>query len=243
MIRMKIGGMILTGFAAYLVAGKAVHAVNSAVANACEASKWKGYYKCWSRGKTQGEPVAPGYSRTTRPDNADYEIVDDPKGNNHAHDIQTEGSGNANPEAAVNAVCEAVKTAADKAIDTLFKGSKAAEGAKEGQTEASVDADDICQRDCYLCIAEDSCPYKDMKLDGIITKWGEDGKPIAGRYPWGREEGTECHWEIRQKEQEDAEDLKPWHIDIRVNDEGEGEIHECDEKEDDAEENDDETVD
>ena len=136
MIRMKVGGMILTGLAAFLVADKVVSSMNRAVINMTEASKWKGYYKCWSRGNASGEPVAPGYSRTTRPDGANYEIVDDPSGQDHANDNQPEPPKTHDSSDTVKAVCEAIKAISEKAIDTLTKRDKAVEGAKECEEEA-----------------------------------------------------------------------------------------------------------
>ena len=137
MIRMKVGGMILTGLAAFLVADKVVNTVNRAVESCCEASKWKGYYKCWSKGDAKSDPVPPGYSMTTRPDKADYEVVYDPTGKDHSNDNQPEPAQKHDSSDTVKAVCEAVKAVAEKAIDTLTKRSEAAEGASEGQTEAS----------------------------------------------------------------------------------------------------------
>lgn len=137
MIRMKVGGMILTGFAAFLVADKVVSSVNRTVSNCCEAAKWKGYYKCWSKGDAKGEPVPPGYSMTSRPDGANYEVVYDPSGEDHSQDNQPKKEEKHDSSDTVKAVCEAVKAVAEKAIDSLTKRSETAEGAFEGQTEAS----------------------------------------------------------------------------------------------------------
>ena len=137
MIRMKVGGMILTGLAAFLVADKVVNTVNRAVENCCEASKWKGYYRCWSKGDAKGEPVPPGYSMTTRPEGVNGEVVYDPTGADHSMDNQPEPAQKHDSGDTVKAVCEAVKAVAEKAIDSLTKRSEELRGASEGQTEAS----------------------------------------------------------------------------------------------------------
>lgn len=139
MIKMKVGGMILTGLAAFLVADKALHSANRAVESMCDAVKWSGYYKCWRNGKAGGEPIAPGYSRTTRPDKADYEVVDDPSGADHSNDNQPKEPKEQNSSDSVKAVCEAVKAVADHVIDSLTKRSDELTGASEGQTEASTE--------------------------------------------------------------------------------------------------------
>ena len=137
MIKMKAGGMILTGLAAFLVADKAVSSMRHAVGDLCEAAKWRGYYKCWSKGDAKGEPVPPGYSMTTRPDGANYEVVYDPNGVDHSHDNAPKTEESHDSSASVKAVCEAVKAVAEKAIDSLSKRSDELRGASEGQTEAS----------------------------------------------------------------------------------------------------------
>ena len=139
MIKLKVGGMILTGFAAFLVAEKALGTVSQAVIGCCEASKWKGYYRCWSKGQAKGEPVPPGYSMTMRPDGADYEVVYDPSGKDHQHDNEPKEEGKRDHSEAVKTVCEAVKTVAEKAIDSLSKRPDEPREAFEGQTEAYED--------------------------------------------------------------------------------------------------------
>lgn len=136
MIKMKAGGMILTGVAAFLVANKAVSSMGLAVTNACEAAKWRGYYKCWSKGKAEGEPVPPGYSKTVRPDKADYEVVFDPEGKDHTRDNAPEEPQKPVNTDTVKAVCETVKAVAEKVINELSVRRNAPEGAKEAQTEA-----------------------------------------------------------------------------------------------------------
>lgn len=137
MIKMKVGGMILTGLAAFLVADKAVGSMRHAVGDLCEAAKWRGYYKCWSKGDAKGEPVPPGYSMTSRPDGANYEVVYDPKGVDHSHDNDPKTEERRDSSDSVKAVCEAVKAVTEKVIDSLSKRSDGLREASEGQTEAS----------------------------------------------------------------------------------------------------------
>lgn len=171
MIKLKVGGMILTGFAAFLVAEKALGTVSQAVIGCCEASKWKGYYKCWSKGQAKGDPVPPGYSMTSRPDKADYEVVYDPSGKDHQHDNEPKEEGKRDHSEAVKTVCEAVKTVAEKAIDSLSKRSDEPREASEGQTEAYEDEnlfepDEKSAHECDIC--EDSKTDGDKSLVDMI---------------------------------------------------------------------------
>lgn len=170
MMKVKVGGMILTGLAAFLVAGRTLDTVNRIAGNACEAAKWKGYYKCWSRGNASGEPVAPGYSRTTRPDNANYEVVEDPYGADHSRDNEPEPKQEHNSTDSVKAVCEAVKAVAEKAIDSLNKRSDEAREASEGQTEAYEDEN-------MSAICEDQVQTEESDLEHVINgAFGEQGE-------------------------------------------------------------------
>ena len=140
MIKMKVGGMILTGCAAFLMVSKVVNSFDATVNKVCETAKWRGYYRCWSKGKADGEPMAPGYSRTTRPDGANFEVVDDPTGKDHQKDNEPDipKNGSQNSDAA-KAVVEAVKDIAEKVVDNLTKPSGEPREASEDQTEASTD--------------------------------------------------------------------------------------------------------
>ena len=140
MVRMKIGGMVLTGIGAFLIADKALSTINRAVANGCEAAKWKAYYKCFYKENREHEPIAPGYSRTTRPDKANFEIVDDPDGEaDHSKDNEPkpkkEYSGVA--EAVVKGVCEGIEKFCKKTNDSSSKGSDEPTEASKGQETAS----------------------------------------------------------------------------------------------------------
>ena len=108
MVRMKIGGMILTGFGAFLIVNKLINVVDNSVKRACEASKWRAYYKSWSEGEASGEPIAPGYSVTTRPVDSDKETVYDPTGADHDKSNQQGDSQNASDTDVVDAIVGAV---------------------------------------------------------------------------------------------------------------------------------------
>ena len=138
MIKMKAGGIILTGVAAFVVCGKLIDIAKTTVSDACEASKWRGYYKCWSKGKATGEPVPPGYSMTVRPDKADYEVVFDPEGKDHANDNLQEEPKKSMSTDAVKTVCETAKTIVEKVINDLSGKKQAPEEAKESETENDI---------------------------------------------------------------------------------------------------------
>lgn len=190
MIKLKVGGMILTGFAAFLVTGKALEAVNQAVVGCCEASKWKGYYRCWSKGQAKGEPVPPGYSMTTRPDGADYEVVYDPSGKDHQHDNEPKEEGKRDHSDTVKTVCEAMKTVAEKAIDTFTKRPDEPEEAKEGDSEASeggdTDGDEV------------NAAYENV--DDIFKDF--DKESVSDKYSYTDSEKTE----VKEKDQDETVD-------------------------------------
>ena len=137
MIKLKTGGLIVTGFTAFLIAGKVINSMNSSVSKICEAAKWRGYYKCWSEGKASGEPIAPGYSVTTRPIGADYEVVKDPEGKDHSKEGAPDIPKEPQSMDVVNAIIGAVKDVTEKAIDSLNNRVKRKEEALEAQIEAS----------------------------------------------------------------------------------------------------------
>lgn len=61
MVKAKVGGIMLGGFAAYMLLSKGIGAVERGVRNICVAHEWKNYYKY---GKA-GNMVPPGYSMRT----------------------------------------------------------------------------------------------------------------------------------------------------------------------------------
>lgn len=122
MIKLKVGGVILTGIAAWVLANKAINVINNSVNKACDASKWKNYYKCWSKGKIDGEPIPPGYSRTS-PSSSEIDenaVTQDPN------------------EAAAKAAVDLIKEGLSKLKVTITKPSEKQEEASEGQEKASA---------------------------------------------------------------------------------------------------------
>lgn len=122
MIKLKVGGVILTGIAAWVLANKAINVINNSVNKACDASKWKNYYKCWSKGKIDGEPIPPGYSRTSPTTNEIEEnaVTQDPN------------------EAAAKAAVDLIKEGLSKLKVTITKPAEKQEEASEGQEKASA---------------------------------------------------------------------------------------------------------
>lgn len=119
MTTIKIGGVLLTGLAAYLVLSKVIGTIDNSTKRACEASKWKNYYKCWSEGNAEGEPIAPEYSRTS-PVSTEIEenaVTQDPN------------------EAAAKAAVDLIKEGLSKLKVTITKPSEKQEEASEERTE------------------------------------------------------------------------------------------------------------
>ena len=168
MIKLKVGGMILTGFAAFLVAEKALGTVSQAVIGCCEASKWKGYYRCWSKGQAKGVPVPPGYSMTSRPNKADYEVVYDPSVKDRQHDNEPKEEEKRDHSDTVKTVCKAMKTVAEKAIDSITKRPDEPEEAKEDDSEAS-EGDEITKTNTAYENINDI--FKDFDKESVSDKY------------------------------------------------------------------------
>jgi hypothetical protein len=180
MVKLKAGGIVLGGFAAYLLLSKGISVVHGCVRSVCESRNWKNYYKY---GK-EGNMVPPGYSMHTH-ENENGDTVEVNNGKQPVKQPQEAGK-TSTGEALGRAVGEAIT----KMINDTFGAPKAAEGASEGDLEAS-EGQNICPHDCDNCQVE-KCPYETLKNGGKITKWSEDGRPISGCYPW--DEGEELHW-------------------------------------------------
>jgi len=137
MFAFKVGGLVLAGVGGWILANKALNIVDKVSQRASESSKWRAYYKCWSKSvgnSPKEDPIAPGYSITTRPIGADYEIVKDPSGKDNSANNSTKSE---NSEALAKAIVSAAKAVTEKAMDNLKKPVETQEEAKEGQTEAS----------------------------------------------------------------------------------------------------------
>jgi hypothetical protein len=180
MVKVKAGGIVLGGLAAYLIISKGMNVVGGAVRNICESRKWKNYYKY---GK-EGNMVPPGYSMHTH-ENENGDTVEVNDGKQPVKQPQESGK-TSTGEALGRAVSDAIL----KMINDTFGAPKAAEGASEGEIEAS-EKPFACPRDCDNCSVT-KCPHEHLKNGGKITEWSEDGRPIGGCYPW--DEGEELHW-------------------------------------------------
>lgn len=166
MMTMKFSGVLITGLAAFLLTNKALNVIDNSTKRLSEASKWKNYYKCWSKGQATSEPIAPGYSVTSSSGMGDTDgdhIIKDPYGKDHS--VQSDKNRDL-----ANAIVEACKGAVEKSIDSLKKPSETRREASEGQTEASES--DISK-------STDEC-----KVHEIVTEVDDDGNPVAGRYSW-----------------------------------------------------------
>lgn len=119
MTTIKIGGVLLTGLAAYLVLSKAIGTIDNSTKRACEASMWKNYYKCWSEGNAEGEPIPPGYSRTSP-------VTSEVDENAVAQDPN---------EAAAKAAVDLIKEGLSKLKVTITKPAEKQEEASEERTE------------------------------------------------------------------------------------------------------------
>lgn len=176
MIRGKVAGIVIGGFTGFLLINKALNVIHSGMKNAASANMWKNYYKY---GK-DGNMVPPGYSMHSRTGTDGEPIVVE--------------KNETKQDASKTAVNGSILDAVTEAIRKSFGGADAPEGAKKGQTEASGE-DISCPHDCNGCEVE-KCPFEHLKQDGVITSWDEDGQPIAGRYSWEKEKGTELNWAV-----------------------------------------------
>lgn len=176
MIKGKMAGIVIGGFTGYLLVNKALNVIRSGMQQMASANMWKNYYKY---GK-DGNMVPPGYSMHshTGEDGTPVTVEKDK--------TKQDASKTAENSPVMDAIAEAIRKS--------FGGSDEAREAKEGQTEAS-EAGDICPQDCDACEVE-KCPFANLKQDGKITKWDENGKPVAGRYSWEKDKGTELNWAV-----------------------------------------------
>ena len=116
MTKMKIGGVILTGFGAWLLVSKGMNVLHGMARDVEDAIKWRAYYKYGGK-----DTIPPGYSQTIRYSDGKENIVKpiEPK-----TDTATEASK------------EALKASVSKVINDTFDRVKATEEPLEGQTEA-----------------------------------------------------------------------------------------------------------
>ena len=186
MIKGKMAGIVIGGFTGYLLLSKALNVIRSGMNQMASANMWKNYYKY---GK-DGNMVPPGYSMHSRTSEDGTPVtVEKDK-------TKQDASKTAENSPVMDAIAEAIRKS--------FGGSDEAREAKEGQTEAS-DGNDVfyvCPQNCNTCEVP-KCLFENLKQDGKITAWDENGKPIAGRYSWDKDEGTELEWSITKVEEND----------------------------------------
>ena len=178
MIKMKAGGIVLGGIAAYLILSKGIGAVERGIRNICVAHEWKNYYKY---GK-EGNMVPPGYAMHTRK-NENGDNID--TGTVEAMKKQENSASNKGVGAKVTEVIA-------KAISDTFAAVNAEKEASEGEETAS-ESEEKCPQDCDHCEAA-KCPFEHLKNGGKIVEWNEKGEPVAGRYPWT--DGEELSWKV-----------------------------------------------
>lgn len=184
MVKLKAGGIVLGGIAAYLILSKGIGAVERGIRNMCVAHEWKNYYKY---GK-DGNMVPPGYASHTRQINDKEEYVVESPEQMEASKKQVQQ--NASNKGVGAQFAEAIV----KAVADAFGGEKKAKEASEGQEKASEEDTYICPQNCQECEIP-VCPYEHLKNGGVITQWRTDnGQPVSGRYPWGKDE--ELYWNV-----------------------------------------------
>ena len=127
MVKLKAGGIVLGGIAAYLILSKGLNVAGNCVRNICVAHEWKNYYKY---GK-EGNMVPPGYASHTRQINDKEEYVVESPEEQAAK--QKQAKDNTSNKAAGAAVADAIV----KAISDVFGWSKSEKEAVEGDSEAS----------------------------------------------------------------------------------------------------------
>ncbi len=125
MVKMKAGGIVLGGIAAYLILSKGIGAVERGIRNICVAHEWKNYYKY---GK-EGNMVPPGYQMHTHTtENGDNVQVGTPEAIKQEENKQ-KGDTSQKPLGAT--IGEAIA----KVINEVFTTDKKAEEASEGPGE------------------------------------------------------------------------------------------------------------
>lgn len=135
MVKMKAGGIVLGGIAAYLILSKGISAMDRMVRNVCVAHEWKNYYKY---GK-EGNMVPPGYASHTRQINNNEERVTESPEELAAK--EKEAQENTSNKGLGAQFAEAIV----KAVSDVFTGSDKAKTDAEGQE--TVSEEDICHED------------------------------------------------------------------------------------------------
>ena len=184
MTGIKLGGIVLTGIGGWLLINKGLNIVRDISSDAKTASMWRNYYKCWSKNRGQmnnvGSPIAPGYSVTERPLDRNVEIVKDPSGKDHSHDGEEQEEEKEQREANVKAGVDIIK-------DVLVSALKARFSVSNEETTNSP-SDGVETQETPLNDVSEASESDDGEN---ITEYDENGKPVAGRYPFDVYEGGE----------------------------------------------------
>lgn len=167
MTGIKIGGVVLTGIGAWILINKTLNVVRGISSDVKTASMWNSYYKCWYKNRGQnnnaGSPIAPGYSVTKRPvGRDDVEIVKNPSGKDHSQDNDKKQEQSTFADVVKDVVIDAVKAGFGVSIKDPSNSTQ--EGVETQEGASTCDSDDI--------------------LKERITEYDENGKPIAGVYPF-----------------------------------------------------------
>ena len=155
MVKTKIGGIVLGGFAGYLILSKGINLISSCVKNICVANEWKNYYKY---GK-EGNMVPPGYSRQTN-------VAPDGSG----EVTFNKGGIEKDKEGAQKDVGSVLGDALGKAIVDVFGSPEASEEASESDSEGV--SKDISDADA------DETQVTDDEQYGIDYSEDPDGKIV-----------------------------------------------------------------
>lgn len=155
MVKTKIGGIVLGGFAGYLILSKGINLISSCVKNICVANEWKNYYKY---GK-EGNMVPPGYSRQTNvaPDGSGEATFSKDGINKPKENTQKD-------------VGSVLGDALGKAIVDVFGSPEASEEASESDSEGV--SEDISDADA------DETQVTDDEQHGIDYSEYSDGKNV-----------------------------------------------------------------
>lgn len=175
MTAIKIGGIVLTGIGAWILVNKTLNVVRGISSDVKTASMWNSYYKCWYKNHGQnnnaGAPIAPGYSVTERPvGRDDVEIVKDPSGKDHSQDNDKKKDQSAFADAFKDVVIDAVK--ARFSASDAGPSNSTQEGVETQEGASTCDSDDI--------------PVQ--LYNERVTEYDENGKPVAGVYPFESED-------------------------------------------------------
>lgn len=165
MVKGKIAGFAFGGLAGYLLISKGISLIRDCVAYSTDAVKWRAYYKFGVQNDRDDNGVRcvvpPGYSSATRSVGGGKEVVIEDP-------KQKKDENGENNDASTSDLKASLADAINKTIKEWLDKDKKPEEAKEGDSEASCE-----------------------DIGDTVTTRDENGKPIAGRYPWGDTDGDD----------------------------------------------------